>query len=249
MRIRRFIHLLLFFIAIVLMWRIVETWRRTPPTLTTAHQSQPQDEAPLRFAPAPVPAVGEKFARVMTEKDLFSPSRSRTVEEVQPTVVTVPPPAHLKLVGVVLFPDHEEAFFVDSSQGGKVVRLRKGETLGSYHLVEVMPLQATLTLGQEGEEVNLPLVVIDSGTAARAPRLIPPMVQAVPSIPRARQPRAVPASAGGEITDETQAIRQNIQQLQRRLRQIRRQNVRQEAENQEIEPPSAEEGGGEEGEE
>ncbi len=249
MRIRRFIHLLLFFIAIVFLWRIVETWRRTPPTLTVAPQSQLPEEAPLRFAPAPVPAIGKQLAQVITEKDLFSPSRSRATEEVQPTAASVPPPAHLKLVGVVLFPDHEEAFFVDSSQGGKAVRVRKGETLGSYHLVEVMPLQATLTLGQEGEEVSLPLMVIDSGTAARAPRLIPPVAQAVPSLARARQARAV--AAGGEITDETQAIRQNIQQLQRRLRQIRRQNIRQEAENQEVEPPSAEEGevAGEEGEE
>ncbi|MEW6301430.1 MAG: hypothetical protein AB1671_27470, partial [Thermodesulfobacteriota bacterium] len=163
--------------------------------------------------------------------------------------------AHLKLVGIILFPGQEEAFFSDSSQGGKVVRLRKGETLGSYRLVQIAPLQATLTLGQDGEEVSLPLVVIDSSAAAKAPRLIPPVAQAASQTARVRQARAAAATAdGGDLTDETQAIRQNIQQLQRRLRQIRRQAARQEAGNQENEPqdepPPAEEeeAGGEESE-
>jgi type II secretory pathway component PulC len=232
---------LLFFIAIVLLWRVVETWSRTTPPLVPDPQPQPQNEAVPRPTPVPTLTIGKQVAQVITEKDLFSPSRKQTVQEAAPAPAPVAPPAHLKLVGVILFPDHEEAFFADSSQGGKVVRMRKGESLGSYRLMQVMPLQATLSLGQDGEEVSLPLVVIDSNIAAKAPRLIPPVAQSAPSQAGNRRARAVAPGSANELSDETQAIRQNIQQLQRRLRQIRRQAARQEAENPEEEPPPAEE--------
>ncbi len=247
MRIRRFIHLLLFFLAIALFWQVVETWSRPHPVPASPDAARPPEEAGApRFAPTPAPAVVKQLAQVIADKDLFSPSRSRAVAEPPPEAAPVPPPVHLKLVGIILFPGQEEAFFSDSSQGGKVVRLRKGDTLGPYRLVQIAPLQATLTLGQDGEEVSLPLVVIDSSAAAKAPRLIPPLAQAASQTARVQQARAVAATAdGGALTDETQAIRQNIQQLQRRLRQIRRQAARQKAGNQENEPqdepPAAEE--------
>ncbi|MCS6926952.1 MAG: hypothetical protein NZ578_13715, partial [Candidatus Binatia bacterium] len=193
-----------------------------------------------RFPPPPTPGVGKQLAQIVAEKDLFSPSRGRDVVDAQPTAAAVPPPAHLKLVGVLLVPGQEEAFFSDSSQGGKVIRLRKGETLGAYRLVQIMPLHATLALGQDGEEVNLPLMVVDSSTAAQAPRLIPPISRTPPQAALRAQ-----VTTAASTMDETQAIRQSIQQLQRRLRQIRRQAARQAAESQEDpsqgESPPAEE--------
>lgn len=226
MRIRRFIHFLLFFLAVVLLWRVVDTWSRPSPLSGAPSAPRPEERMVPRFPLPPTPAMGTQLAQIVAEKDLFSPSRSRVVVDSQPTATAVPPPAHLRLVGVLLFPGQEEAFFSDSSQGGKVIRLRKGETLGAYRLVHVMPLHATLALGQEGEEITLPLVVVDSNTAAQAPRLIPPVSPALP-------PAARHAQAAASVGDETQAIRQNIQQLQRRLRQIRRQAARQAAESQE----------------
>lgn len=228
MRIRRFIHFLLFFLAIVLLWRVVDTWSRPSPLSAAPSSPRPEERIVPRFPPPPTPAVGKQLAQIVAEKDLFSPSRSRAVVDPQPIATAVPPPAHLKLVGVLLFPGQEEAFFSDSSQGGKVIRLRKGETLGAYRLVHILPLQATLALGQDGEEVNLPLVVVDSNTAAQAPRLVPPVSRTPPQAARQAQ-----AATAASLTDETQAIRQNIQQLQRRLRQIRRQAARQAAESQE----------------
>ena len=119
-----------------------------------------------------------------------------------------------------------------------MVRVRKGEALGSYKLVGLAPLQATLTIGPDGEEVSLPLLVIDSGTAGQAQRLMPPPQvkgnparpgqvagrQAPPPPPPGRA--AVPPPPASPQHQETRAIRQNIQQLQQRLRQIRRQAAR-----------------------
>jgi len=250
-RIRRFLHLLLLLIVCLLLWRIVETWRRPLEEQASPSQSNPAEEKPLPPAKVLAPQVGKQYANIIAEKDLFVPSRSRTQEEVKP-VATVPPPSHLKLVGVILTQDKEEAFFADSTQGGKVVRARKGESLGSYKLVGVEPLQATLTMGQEeGEEVSLPLLVLDSNTATQAPRLMPQVRgnqgRAGRANPAFGHPNEVPQEEAPQT--EAHAIRQNIQQLQQRLRQIRRQAAR-DGESEDI-AESGEEGdeGGEEEEE
>lgn len=222
MRIRRFLHFLLFLVVCLLVWRIVEAWQRPLVGQRTAAKPNSTEEKSLPLYRAISPQVGKRFANIIADKDLFVPSRSRAQEEVKP-VEAVPPPSHLKLVGVVLAFGKEEAFFADSTQGGKVIRARKGESLGSYKVVSVAPLQATLTMGpEEGEEVSLPLLILDSTTAAQAPRLVPQMNE---NQGRAGQAFDHSGDAVGESPPqaESHAIRQNIQQLQRRLRQIRRQ--------------------------
>ncbi|MGE0680190.1 MAG: hypothetical protein AB7P69_04645 [Candidatus Binatia bacterium] len=230
MRIQRFLHFLLFLIVILLLWRIAEAWRRPLEEYRTTTRQGPTEEKPLPPSQVTSPQIGKRFARIIADKDLFVPSRSRAQEEVKSPVATIPPPSHLKLVGVVLTRGKEEAFFADATQGGKVVRLRKGESLGSYKLVSVAPLQATLTMGQdEGEEISLPLLVLDSSTAGQAQHFLAQLrgnqgrsSQAV------RQATGRPDVAAGENAPQTEshALRQNIQQLQQRLRQIRRQAAR-----------------------
>jgi hypothetical protein len=199
------------------------------PDLVAASQESPPGEVPLPLGSEVVPGAGKQLAVTISDKDLFSPSRSRVVQEVAPIKETVPPPSHLKLVGVFLAPKREEAFFVDSSQGGKVVRVRKGETLGSYRLVEVTPLRASMTTGQDGEEVSLPLTLLDSPSATKAPRLMPTPQRAPGVYPRAEQAREGAAQAQGGMPDEA-GIRQDILRLQQRLRQIRRKAIRARAE-------------------
>src|SRR5262249_24678936 len=181
---------------------------------------------------APQLQVGKQYANTIADKDLFVPSRGRAQPPEAKPAAAVPPPSHLKLVGVVLSRGKEEALFADSSQGGKVVRVRKGEALGSYKLIGLAPLQATLTIGPDGQEVSLPLLGIDSGTAGQAQRLMPPPQvkrnpprpgqvvgrQVPPQPPPGRA--AVPPPQVSPQHQETRAIRQNIQQLQQRLRQI-----------------------------
>ena len=223
MRIRRFLHILLLAGVLVLSWQIVATWRRPLPELSAAAPNSPEAEVPLPPVPVLVPGASKQLAVAIADKDLFSPSRSRTVVEESVTVKeTVPPPSHLKLVGVFLTPKREEAFFIDSSQGGKVVRIRKGESLGAYQLVQVTPLNVTLTVGQDGDEVQLPLSLLDSGTATKAPRLIPAAQRPVTAKPgqaaqnQPGRPGAVPPAVPNEV-----GIRQDILRLQQRLRQIR----------------------------
>ena len=229
MRVRRFLHILLFAGVLVLLWQVVATWSRPVPELVAASQDNPGGEPSLPSAPVVTPAIGKQLAMAISDKDLFSPSRSRTVEEVVLVKETIPPPSHLKLVGVFLTPKKEEALFVDSSQGGKVVRARKGETLGAYRLVQVAPLQVTLTMGQDGGEVSLPLSVLDSSTASKAPRLVPQGQRASPA--RTRQPpgaasaQAQQGNPPGGVPEEA-GIRQDILRLQQRLRQIRRRAIR-----------------------
>jgi hypothetical protein len=221
---------LLFLVVFLLVWRIAEAWRRPLEERRTAAQQGPIEEKPLPPSKATSPQIGKRFAGVIADKDLFVPSRSRAQEEVKSPVATVPPPSHLKLVGVVLSRGKEEAFFADSTQGGKVVRIGKGESLGSYKLVSVAPLQVTLTMGQEdGEAVSLPLLVLDSSTAGQAQRFLPQLRGDQGRSSRAvRQAMGQPDDIAGASVPQTEshAIRQNIQQLQRRLRQIRRQAAR-----------------------
>lgn len=227
MRVRRFLHILLLVGVFALLWQVVTTWRRPVPDLVAASQESPPGEAPLPLGSEAVPGAGKQLATTISDKDLFSPSRSRVIAEVAPIQETIPPPSHLKLVGVFLTPKREEAFFVDSSQGGKVVRVRKGETLGSYRLVAVTPLHASMTTGQDGEEVSLPLTLLDSPSATKAPRLVPTGQRA--GVQRAGQVKEGAAQAQGGIPDEA-GVRQDILRLQQRLRQIRRKAIRAQAE-------------------
>ncbi|MBI3797319.1 MAG: hypothetical protein HY268_10195 [Deltaproteobacteria bacterium] len=228
MRVRRFLHILLLTGVIALLWQVVATWRRPLPELNAAALSGAEAETPLPPTPALVPpGASKQLADVIAEKDLFSPSRSRAVVEETVTVKeTVPPPSHLKLVGVFLTPKREEAFFIDSSQGGKVVRAKRGEALGAYQLVQVTPQNVTMTMGQDGGEVELPLSLLDSGTAVRAPRLMP----AVPR-PGAARPGQAQAQAGKKpepippAVQKEVGIRQDILRLQQRLRQIRQKSA------------------------
>jgi hypothetical protein len=232
MRVRRFLHILLLTGVLALLWQVVATWRRPLPELSGTASKESEADAPLPPSPVVVPAAGRQLAEAIADKDLFSSSRSRAVvEESVPVKETVPPPSHLKLVGVFLTPKREEAFFVDSSQGGKVVRARKGESLGAYQLVQVTPLHVTLTVGQDGDEVQLPLLLLDSGTATKAPRLIPAVQR--PGVTKlgqtvqgqaGRRPGAVPPGEPNET-----GIRQDILRLQRRLRLIRQKAVREQA--------------------
>ena len=97
------------------------------------------------------------------------------------------------------------------------------DLLGAYQLVQVTPLQVTLTVGQDGDEVQLPLALLDSGTASKAPRLMPPVQRPGAAKPgqavqnqAGRKPGAAPPGEPNEA-----GIRQDILGLQRRLRQIR----------------------------
>lgn len=191
-----------------------------PPPTT---QQNPGEEKLSHVSQSPSAQVGKRYADLIADKDLFTPSRSRAVKEIAP-VATIPPPSHLKLVGVLLTHARTEALFADATQGGKVVHVGTGEALGAYKLLSVTPSQVTLSTGQNGNEVSLPLLVADSSAAAQAQRLMPAGLRTTQGRPVQQQTTASPA-ANGVQPNESQAVRQNIQQLQQRLRQLRKQQA------------------------
>ena len=255
MRVRRFLHLVLLLGACGLAWLIVLTWNRSPASIVIDPPSSLNTELPALSQA--MPGTGKKLSRLITAKDLFSPDRRPAQEEasVKEEKPSVPPPEHLKLVGVFLAGGRKEALFTDSSKGGKVVRVATGGALESYQLARLTPSEAVLTLGEGGEEVSLRMNVQKSIDAAKAPRIIParpkPQRQAEPQAGRpegqAPQQQAAPSynsilgadpaptfvlgadatqaaapTASGDGQDEALSIRQNIRQMQRRLREIRR---------------------------
>ena len=132
------------------------------------------------------------------------------------------PPSHLTLVGVFLAPGREEAFLADSSQANKVTRVQKGEQIDRYRLAKITSTQVTLSLGPDAGEVDLSLRLLDSQGAKKAPRILPEKSRV-----RSRAGQTSRKKASREpkesAPDDTVKIRQQIQQMQRRLRKIRRQ--------------------------
>ena len=197
-----------------------------PETARAQKKDRPATALPTR----PI-RVGQHLARQITDKDLFSPDRKRPVVVPQPVATTEPPPppSHLSLVGVLLTPDREEAFLADSSQGNRVTRVQKGEQIGDlYRLTRLTASEATLSLGNDGGEVALPLALLTSTKAKSLPRLTPKKVVAAKQAqqPAESQAAGAESQAAAGAGDDPAKIRENIRQLQRRLRTIRRQAAR-----------------------
>ena len=222
MRIRRFFHTLLAVIALGIVWQMVNTWNRAMPGIQPESARAQKKDRSAPALPARSIQTGQRLAQQITDKDLFSPDRKRPAV-VQPAVSTgpPPPPSHLTLVGVLLTPGREEAFLADSSQGNRVTRVQKGEQIDLYRLTHLTAAEATLSLGDNAGEVALPLVLLSSKKAKSLPRLAPKKAAAVK---QARSPaKSLAVEASG---DDPAQIRDNIRQLQRRLRMLRRQAAR-----------------------
>src|SRR5581483_3721534 len=222
MRIRTFLHMVLVFVILALCGKIVVTWRR--PSLSLPRETAPPPSA-LPDAEAPLagrtPDEMTAVVETIAQHDLFSPDRGET--PAPPTTDAGPkkvdPPSHLKLVGVVLTRSRAEAFLSDASQGNKVVRVKQGDAIGQYQLLQVSAAEVKLSLGAGGEVAPLQLRILDSATSQQAPRLIPNVVQ--PNAGNGRLGpavvKAVPAAAANpnqqaaaqSAPEEAQALRDN----------------------------------------
>jgi len=235
MRIRRALEIALGIVVIVLLWEIGAAWRRPLPAPLPAPAATPDSVAQPSPPVAITPESVAPQVQLIAAKNLFDPNRGRVdapaVKEEGPK--EVPPPSHLKLVGVVVSRDRTEAMFTDASQGGKAVRVKEGETLGAYQLTRVTPTAVKLGLGAGGGEVTLSLVLLNSSQAGAAPQMIPmapqPSAQRRPSMRVPPQPDIPNPDENAVPQEEAQALRENIQQMQQRLRQIRRRAAVEEA--------------------
>jgi hypothetical protein len=240
MRIRTLLHLVLVAVILAFVGKIVSTWRRPLPTLSGKVAPEPVS-AVSEPPPSLTPEAREVFVTTIAQNDLFSPDRGETPA---PTVVDdgpkkVDPPSHLKLVGVVLTRSRAEAFLSDTSQGNKVVRVKQGDSIGQYQLLQVAAAEVKLSLGAGGEVALLQLRLLDSATSQQAPNLIPTAVHPRVGFGRPGPPpgRAMPPpgadpnqpAPAAQAPEEAQALRDNIQRMQQRLRRIRRRAAREEA--------------------
>src|SRR5262245_57054612 len=238
MRIRRALEIVLGLIVVLLLWEIGAAWRRPLPT------PLPAPTAPLDSGTHPFPPVlmtPESVAsqvQAIADKNLFDPNRGRVdasvVKEEGPK--EVPLSSHLKLVGVVVSHGRTEAMFTDASQGGKAVRVKEGDALGAYQLTRVTPTAVKLALGAGGGEVTLSLALLSSSQAGAASQMVPVTpqpnkqnIQRRPAVRGAPQPAAPNPDDNAAPQEETQDLRENIQKMQQRLRQIRRRAAIEEA--------------------
>lgn len=243
MRIQTLLHAALVVIIVGLGWQIVATWRRPAPVMSGDTGAVPPPPATTEtLPPSLTPEGAEALVATIAQNDLFSPSRGEAPEVVteEAPKAKVDPPSHLKLVGVVLTRLRAEAFLADSSQGNKVVRVKQGDSIGQYQLLQVTPIEVKLSLGAGGEVAPLRLQILDSATSQQAPRLMPQVTPqnlgALQPGQNARRGAAVqpqdpnqPATQAQAAPEEAQALRDNIQRMQQRLRRIRRRAAREEA--------------------
>lgn len=253
MRFQRFIHMVLLLGVCGLGWQVFVAWSGVRPPVAAEAPADLNTAIPA--LPRAEPRTGRRLAGVITAKNLFAPGR-RPARKIPPPnpdeqKIVVPPPDHLKLVGVFMADGRLEALFADASKGGKVTRVRSGDSFDAYQLTRLTHSDATLALGAGGEEVRLSLNIQKSSEAAKAPRTKQPQRQAVAKAQDAEGKAETAASplvlgSGGAQTaatqtaekvetqaetqdggkDEATTIRQNIRQLQRQLREIRRRRAR-----------------------
>ena len=250
MRLRRFVHMILLLGVCGLAWQVFLAWSHTHPLIVA--DPSPGLTKDLPSLPQAGPATGKKLVGVIADKNLFAPDRrpAKKIPELNPVAQkpVVPPPDHLKLVGIFMADGRLEALFVDSSKGGKVTRVSSGDSFDAYHLTRLTHSEATLALGPGGDEVSLSLDIQKSSEAVKAPRTAPPrrriaskaqdadgksetasaspLVLGSDAVQTAATQAAKKADAKDEGKDDASSIRQNIRQLQRRLREIRRRRAR-----------------------
>ena len=254
MRIQTLLHAALVLIIFVLCGKIVATWRRPMPSVPVDASASPSSPSAAEVFPPTLTQEGtDAFVATIAQNDLFSSDRGAVPAPVPvETQKKVDPPSHLKLVGVLLTTRRAEAFLSDSSQGNKVVRIKQGDNIGQYQLLQVMPIEVKLSLGVGGEVAPLRLQILDSATAQQAPRLVPQVTPQNLGVAGRQGPtagrgapgpppdptagRGVPPPppdpnqpAAQAAPEEAQALRDNIQRMQQRLRRIRRRAAREEA--------------------
>ena len=75
MRIRRFFHIILAAIALVIVWQMVTTWTQAMPDVQPEAARAQKKERAATALPRRAMRTGQRLARQTTDKDLFSPDR------------------------------------------------------------------------------------------------------------------------------------------------------------------------------
>lgn len=169
------INVLLGLGVVLLGLEIVSTWARVLPTVEApAHQPAPErrekgKRANAKLAAAQAQQTPTAMLAVISDRDVFDPSRRAAAEEVKAEAPKeIGPPPGLTVTGVRIVGKDREVFITDASQGNAQRRLRVGDQIGGYTVKSIVATGLTLA-SPSGDSVTMPLEV-EKGKAPAMPR-------------------------------------------------------------------------------
>ena len=145
------INLLLIIIVSFLGMKFYETFRATAgiPVASEIKQEKEKNEAKKRAT-----VFNESSYRVITQKDLFKPSRSASEKKDDKTNEKAPPQNPPKLFGTIILNNEKTAILQDSeSKATKTYKLN--ELISGYTISEIMEDKVVLEKNGENFEVKL----------------------------------------------------------------------------------------------
>ena len=137
------INLILIIILSFLGFKLYETYRATEgmPSSSVIKQKKVKEAAQKR-----APVLNESSYAVITQKDLFKPSRSASEKEVEKTTEKGAPKDPPKLFGTIIFNNEKTAILQDSESKNtrtyKLNQLISGYTISEIHEDKVVLLKA-----------------------------------------------------------------------------------------------------------
>jgi type II secretory pathway component PulC len=189
-RVLQAVSVVLALISMLLVWRVVQVWRVSPPEFAEVVQvaAKPLPAPPARTAAAPT-AVD-----AIVQGNLFETERGsvETAAGAEGSQDPLPPPTNVVLNGVFFqTTGRPMAIITDTSTGNRQLTLQEGDNVGDYQVGKITRDRVTL-LGNGGQEFSLELAVSQGvgGAAVGAPPVRP---AAVP--PRAMPPQPATQAA------------------------------------------------------
>lgn len=147
--------------------------------------------------PKPMPKASETVTNAIVEHDLFDEQRGQGVTidpgDVVVDAAPVPPPATVKLMGVIMLGPEPKAILLDTNLKPDQQSVSKGDMFGEYEIGEIAADHLML-LGGGGQQFQIPLRVEAAG-AGGAPVVAAPHPAPPPGAGAAR-----PATAARPVT-------------------------------------------------
>lgn len=206
-------------LIVALLARTVVVLRVAPPEFgeipdLPAETSLPVPIARSRIAPAVTDAVvgGDLFDTERGQGQGDGPNPDDVIVDAAP----VPPPATVRLAGVMVVDGQPVAFLADPTVGPEQRAVRSGDMFGEYE-VGTISLTSVILNGSADEQFNVPLRIDGAAGAGAAP---PPARPTPPGRPAS----ARPATARNDAAQRAMSARERAQAIAQRNADARNRN-------------------------